>query len=239
MLKLKQYLFIGLFLMKLAVCSCQDPFPWKSIFNGQNLDGWEIIGDRGLAFVEDGAITCKMVNKTFKHTFIQTTSKYKDFILEFDCLRDTQFNSGILFRNVKQLDTTAVCIYGYQVKLDPSTTRLWNGGIFEDYGNSWKWLYSLENDSRAQKANKNLEWNHFRIECIGNSQKVWINNIPVTNLISNAYTEAGSIAFKIHYLKNKPEGEKWKGQFKNIKIITDDLDRYKINMDISPLTILK
>ena len=75
------------------------------------------------------------------------------------------------------------------------------------------------------------EWNTFRIEAIGNTIKVWVNNIPTVHLINNKY-EKGYIAFKIHSMGNTPEKEKILVHFKNIKILTKNLEKYKKSTDL-------
>jgi hypothetical protein len=213
----------------------QKSEPWQILFNGKNLDGWEIVGNTGIVKVIDSAITCNMIKETNVHTFVATEKKYGDFILEMDINTDTSYNSGVILRAFDapaNCDTCNVSLYGYQVKLDPSITRKWSGGIFYDYGKTWRWLYPLENDERAQNAYKVGLWNHFRMEVIGSSIKIWVNGIPVTNLINNDFTE-GYIALKIHSLKQDDPGkEKLKGRFKNIRIITEDVGKYAKSMDI-------
>jgi hypothetical protein len=201
--------------------------PWQELFNGKDLKGWKTVGSTGKVFVnEGGAIECHMTSNTLEHTFATTKKKYKDFILEMDFKKDTEFNSGILFRAVPTPDTASVSLYGYQVKLDPSVSRRWTGGIFDDFGKTWSWIYPLKDDQRAMAAEKLGEWNHIRIEMINNQIKVWINNIPTANITDNKYKEAGHIAFKMHSLGGKPEQEKWHAQFKNIRIITKNPEKY-------------
>lgn len=230
------YLISILFIVSFLSSSCdtKDETPWKSIFNAVDFEGWTVIGDHAKAWVEDSAFVCHRVMNTSEHTFIRSNEKYGDFILELDNKIDSTFNSGILFRCIDVPDTSAVCIYGYQVKIDPAP-RKWTGGIFEDYGSSWHWLYSLEEDERAREAYTIGQWNHFRIEAIGNSLKVWVNDIPTCNLINSHY-DKGYIAFKIHSLRDLPEMEKSKGYFKNVRIITEDPKKYMRGMDIPPLT---
>jgi len=53
--------------------------PWEPLFNGKNFNGWQIIGSKGKAWVEDGAIVCHQVSNTPEHIFISTKNpeKYK------------------------------------------------------------------------------------------------------------------------------------------------------------------
>ena len=204
---------------------------WKSIFDGKTFKGWTIVDTPANVVISDSSFVIHMTANTTRHVFIRTKKKYRDFILEFDCKRDTAFDSGIIFRSIKSPDTARVGLYGYMVKIDPSLSRLWTGGVFLDFGSYIEWLYSLAGDERAQQAERVGEWNRFRIEAIGDHIKVWINGIPTTNMINSRYKE-GFIAFKIHYLKNTPWNEEGSAAFKNFRIISSNAKAFALDMDI-------
>lgn len=219
-------------LMSFILFAQSNNQPWRTLFNGTNLDGWKMVGSKGVAIVEDATIICHQTPNTKEHTFVCTNEKFKDFILEMDIKTDSNYNSGILLRSIDaplNCDTCTVSLYGYQVKLDRQLKRRWTGGIFDDYGKTWHWLYSLENDERARNAHKIGDWNHFRMEAIGSSIKVWINDVPVTNMINDKYKE-GYIAIKIH--SALPGMEHLFGWYKNIRIITENPEKYVMQMDI-------
>jgi hypothetical protein len=228
---------VGLVLNPMAGAKT-DKTPWKYIFNGKDFTNWKLVGGTGAAEIRDSAFYCHMTANTTEHTFVCTTDKYDDLILELDVNTDPGYNTGILLRCVDKpvgCDTCKVSLYGYQVKVDPSTTRCWTGGIFDDFGASWHWLYDLSKDERARKAYHIGEWNHFRVEAIGTSMKVWVNGIPTANLTNQKYSK-GYIAIKIHSLKNLPDEEKKIGRFKNIRIITRNLNEYLKTMDLPALS---
>ena len=204
--------------------------PWEPLFNGKNFNGWQIIGSKGKAWVEDGAIVCHQVSNTPEHTFISTKKKYDDFIFEAEAKIEGNLHTGLLLRCIDATsDTANVAIYGYQVKIDP-TPRRWTGGVFDDFGKSWNWFYTLEESEKARSAFKLNEWNHFRIEAIGDSIKVWVNGIPTTNLVHNKYHK-GYIAIKIHSMGEKPEMENVLMKYRNIRIITKNPEKYKKPMN--------
>lgn len=204
---------------------------WKSIFDGKSFKGWTIVDTPANVTIRDNSFVIHMTKNTRRHAFIQSNEKYKDFILELDCRRDTLFDSGIMFRSIKSPDTARVGLFGYMVKIDPSLTRRWTGGVFFDYGNYIEWMYPLADDTKAQQAERVGEWNHYRIEAIGHHIKVWINGIPTTNMINPRYKE-GFIALKIHYLNDTPWNEKMSAAFKNIRIISSKPEKYTREMDI-------
>ena len=215
----------------------EDSSSWITLFNGKDLEGWKMVGDKGVAYVKDGAIVIQRIAGTKEHAFVTTKEKYSDFILQVDFKMDEPgISTGVLVRCVDaESDTSKVRLYGYQVKIDNSP-RNWTGGIFDDFGGSWKWMYNLTENEPARAAFKTWDWNTFRIEAIGNNIKVWINGVPATNLINNKYSK-GYIALKIHSLKAGEKGEEVMTYFKNIRIITKDLTKYAQPTDIKQITI--
>lgn len=208
--------------------------PWETLFNGKDLKGWTVVGSTGKVWVQDGAIVCHKVINTPEHTFVRSNKKYSDFILEGENKIEGDFHTGFLFRCINAPDTASVCLYGYQVKIDP-TSRRWTGGVFDDFGKTWHWLYTLKADSVARTAYKMNEWNHFRIEAISSSIKVWVNGIPTCHLINSKYTK-GTIALKIHSMGNTPELEKVLCYYRNIRIITKNPEKFGQEIRIAPLT---
>jgi hypothetical protein len=186
------------------------------------LQDWQKVGGDAPFEVKDNCIELHQKANSKEHTFLRTDKKYKDFILELECKRDAQFYYGILFRAVDAPDTAHVRLYGYQVKIDHDKSRKWTGAIFDDFGNTWKWLTTLKDDTTAQNALKNAgEWDKYKIEAFGNTIKVWLNGTQTATLTNDKYSE-GYIALKIHFLGNRPENEKYSAQINNIKIFTND-----------------
>jgi hypothetical protein len=158
--------------------------------------------------------------------------KYRDFILTLDVKRDRGFNYGVLFRAQLTSDTAHASLHGYQVKADHLESRSWTGGIFDDFGSRWNWLYDLAEDLRAQKAaHPPGAWDHLRIEAIDNKIKVWVNQVPTAHLINDKYKK-GFIAFKIHFLGNDPDMEIAAGWIKNVRVINKQVKRFSQHIDI-------
>ncbi len=226
-----------LFLVAPAVLAQKDNAPWKSLFNGKNLNGWKMVGDKGEAYVKNGEIIFGRKPNTTEHTFVTTKKKYSDFILEIDFKMDAPgFSTGVLLRCADaNSDTAKVRLYGYQVKID-NTARNWTGGIFDDFGPNWKWMYDLSNNEPARQAFKKNDWNTFRIEALGNNIKVWLNGVASTNLINDKYTN-GYIALKIHALPKSAKVEGSLMHFKNIRIITKNVTSYVHSSDIKQIII--
>jgi hypothetical protein len=211
----------------------QQSRDWTSLFNGKDFNGLTIEETPANFTVKDNSIVLHMTDKSTRHAFIRTNKQYQDFILEFDCKRDSNFDSGVLLRGILMPKDAPIAMNGYMIKIDPSPTRLWTGGIFMDFGNKSEWLYDLADDKRAQQAEKVGQWNHYRVEAIGENIKIWINGIPTLNMMDDRY-DKGHIAFKIHRLKaiTPKWNEKMEARFKNIKIISNKPERFAKEMDI-------
>ena len=69
------------------------------------------------------------------------------------------------------------------------------------------------------------------MECIGPTIKVWVNGVPTCNLIDEKYRE-GYIAFKIHSVGNKPNATESAIRFRNIRILTEQPEKYAKPMDL-------
>jgi hypothetical protein len=212
--------------------------PWKPLFNGKNFKGWNLIGSNARAWVEDGAFVCHQVSNTPEHTFICTEKEYDDFIFEAEAIIEGPLHTGFLFRCIDaNSDTANVAIYGYQLKIDP-TERRWTGGIFDDFGKSWKWFYPLTDSEKARSAFTLNKWNHFRVEAIGDRIKVWVNDIPTCNLVHNKY-QKGYIAIKIHSMGHNPEMENVLMRYRNIRIITKNPEKYTKPMDYPSINLIE
>ncbi len=213
------YLLIGLLFFNCSE-SEKDNTPWVSLFDGESLNGWTQIGGEANYMVRDGAIVGSTVSNT-PNSFMATNKMYGDFILELDYLVDSTMNSGIQIRSNSYPHYMDGRVHGYQIEIDPSE-RSWSAGIYDEARRGW--LYNLEDNPEAQKAFKQNEWNHYRIEAIGDTLKTWINGIPAAHLIDDK-TGRGFIALQVHSIgKEKKEGTEiiWK----NIKILTDSLSKY-------------
>jgi Domain of Unknown Function (DUF1080) len=234
---LNLFVIICLNLLILSGLSAQNT--WQSLFNEHDFSGWEKVGDNAPFSINNGKIEMHQKANTTQHSYLKTKKKYKNFILEMDCKRDSLYHYGILFRAQNTPDTAHTRLYGYQIKVDHDKNRRWTGGVFDDFGNTWRWLYPLTNNPKAQYALKAAgNWDHYRFEVINKEIKVWVNNIPASYLINNKYSN-GFIAFKIHFMGNNPENEKHTGWVKNIKIITKQLAKHSYKMDLAPITILE
>jgi len=144
------------------------PLGLKPIFNGENLDGWNIIPDKKSKFeVIDGALNIKDGGGQ-----IETAGVYKDFALQLDILSNgDQLNSGVFFRG-----PVGVYWKGYESQVrndwaDGDRTKPNDFGTGGNYGNQ-----------KARKVvSSDYEWFQKTIICDGNHAAVWINGYQVSD----------------------------------------------------------
>lgn len=190
---------------------------WQNLFNGKDLSGWKKLGGRAEYSVEDGIIVGRTVANS-RNTFLVTEKTYRDFILEADIwVEDADGNSGIQVRS--HFDPQAFNgegrVYGRQCEVDP-TPRRWTGGIYDE--GRREWLYPMQLNPAAQQAYKKNAYNHFRIECIGNEMRTWVNGVAAAYVVDTLDAE-GFIGLQVHSVKG-PEQAGKKVCFKNVRIQT-------------------
>jgi hypothetical protein len=183
---------------------------WIQLFNGKDLKGWTQRGGKATYQVVDGTIegTTSGLPKD-RNSFLCTDKNYGDFILELD-FKVGDMNSGIQIRSESRPDYENGVVHGYQVEIDPSD-RAWSGGLYEESRRGW--LNNLLGNESARKAFKKDDWNHYRVEAVGDSIKTWVNGVQAADLI-DSMTQTGFVALQVH-ASDKAGGKIW---FKNIRI---------------------
>jgi hypothetical protein len=204
---------------------------FSDLFNGKDLNGWKRVVGAGEYSIENNMIVGTTVAGS-PNTFLATDKNYGDFILEFDAkVDDTASNSGAQIRSHFNPDEingkNKGRVYGYQIEEDPSS-RKWSGGIYEEGRRGW--LYPVTLNPSAQNAFKVGEWNHYKVEAIGNTIKTWLNNIPVAYLI-DSISHNGFVALQVHAVPDPSLAGK-KMYWKNIRIKTTDLTSTPFPKDV-------
>lgn len=217
MLNIKKYSFVALSLISLSTFAQKA----KPLFDGKTLTGWKAVAGAAPYKVEDGAIVGTMTKGT-PNSFLITEKEYGDFILELDVkLEGETTNSGIQTRShIKPEGNNGKgLVYGRQVEIDP-TVRAWTGGVYDEARRLW--LYPLELNPSAKPLYKKNEYNHYKIENIGNELKTWVNGTPVAYLI-DTLDQSGFIGLQVHGIGNELSNDGKKVYFKNINIQTEGL----------------
>jgi hypothetical protein len=216
-------LFAAAFAAITLTASAEDAF--VPLFDGKTLTGWEQHSGTAEYRVQDGAVVGKTVAGT-GNSFMCTTKKYSDFILELEFKVDPSMNSGIQFRSNYYTQETEVEIagkkkkfpadrvHGYQFEIDPSP-RAFTGGVYDEGRRGW--LFDLKNNEAARKAFKQGEWNTARIECRGSSLKTFINGVAAADFTDDM-TKEGVIALQVHGIGKKTEAVGKEVMWRNIRI---------------------
>lgn len=190
---------------------------WQNLFNGKDLSGWKQLNGQAKYEVVNGEIVGTTVSNQ-PNSFLTTEKNYGDFILELELWVDPSMNSGVQIRSESKADYSNGRVHGYQVEIDPSD-RQFSGGIYDESRRGW--LYPLDINPQGKAAFKNNQWNKYRVECIGNSIRTWVNGVPTANVV-DAMTLSGFIALQVHSIgKNDQPGKQIR--WRNIRIQTTNL----------------
>jgi len=215
-MNLKITLFLLAFISS-GVYAQKSESGWQNLYNGKDLSGWRLLGGKAKYEAVGDEIIGTTVSNT-PNSFLASEKEYGDFIFEVELFVHPLMNSGIQFRSLSKSDYQNGRVHGYQMEIDPSA-RAWSGGVYDEGRRGW--LYNLELHQAAKTAFKNNEWNKYRIECIGNSIRTWVNGIPVAHLIDDMTTK-GFIAMQVHAIPaSEPAGRQIR--WRNIRIKTENL----------------
>ncbi|MFC2107607.1 DUF1080 domain-containing protein [Bacteroidota bacterium] len=215
-----------LIFLNTMVINAQDKkqAPWENLITNNKLKNWEQKGGDAEYRTEGKTIIGKTVANT-PNSFLCTKELFDDFILEYDVkYKDSgkYFNSGVQIRSSSLPDYQNGRVHGYQVEIDPSD-RAWSGGIYDE--SRMGWLNNLLHDENARNAFKLDDWNHFRVEAIGNNIRTWLNGVPCANLIDEQ-SSSGFIGLQVHGVY-KPEDVGKEIVWKNIRIITKNPENFQ------------
>ncbi|MEK9740838.1 MAG: DUF1080 domain-containing protein [Flavobacteriaceae bacterium] len=158
-----------------------------SIFNGQNLDGWNIHGTE-LWYVEEGLLVCESGSDK-AYGYLSTTEYYDDFELSLEFKQESNGNSGVFIRSTVE----GTRVSGWQVEVAPPGN--YTGGVYESYGRGWLIKPEKKKDSLLKMG----EWNHMRIRVVGDEVTSWLNGTQMIFLSDEKIGQGkGSIALQIH-----------------------------------------
>tara|TARA_B100000963_G_scaffold62007_1_gene50083 strand:+ start:33655 stop:34245 length:591 start_codon:yes stop_codon:yes gene_type:complete len=159
----------------------------ESLFNGRNLDGWNIHGTE-LWYVEDGLLICES-GPDKGYGYLSTEKFYDDFDLTVEFKQEANGNSGVFIRSTFE----GTKVSGWQVEVAPPGND--TGGVYESYGREWL----IKPDKEKDKVLKMGKWNKMRIRVVGNLIQSWLNGISMISLEDEMIGKGkGSIALQIH-----------------------------------------
>ena len=159
----------------------------ESLFNGKNLDGWNIHGTE-LWYVENGILICES-GPDKGYGYLSTEKFYDDFDLTVEFKQEANGNSGVFIRSTFE----GTKVSGWQVEVAPPGSD--TGGVYESYGRGWL----IKPDKAKDKVLKMGKWNKMRIRVVGNQIQSWLNGTSMISLEDEMIGKGkGSIALQIH-----------------------------------------
>lgn len=205
---------------------------WVELFDGETLNGWYTKGGDANFRIEGGAIVGSTAfDAQNTSTFLITEEEYDDFILELEYKVDPKMNSGVQVRSNSLDHYMDGKVHGYQIEIDPSE-RAWSSGIYDSGRRGW--LFPLTDNPKGRAAFKKNDWNRVRVEAIGDTIQTWINDVPAAHLIDDK-TNSGFIALQVHGI-GVDDSEGTEIMWKNIKILTDNPEKYQKEMTVQPIS---
>jgi hypothetical protein len=215
-------LFIFLTTMLFAQTEKTKIETFENLFNGKNLDGWEVkclSKDQNKTFwtVKNGAIECNSIDRP-DHNYVWLINKneYVDFDLQlkFQIFKSSNGNSGVQFRSRFDDSETARgggWLSGPQADIHPPTPFR-AGLIYDETDGVNRWIFpSMKNWEIGKKDvpktalqtklfyadNDPNAWNTMEISCRGMNIRTLVNG----NLITD-FDSTGILDDEIHLQKN-------------------------------------
>ena len=178
---------------------------WQKLFNGENLDGWEVkctAGDKDKKFwsVDKGSILCNSLNSTdHNYVWLLSNKEYDNFELklQFQTSRKHKGNSGVQVRSRYDENATvetgiAGWLDGPQIDIE-STIPWRNGLIYDETRVTKRWINpSLPDwniseadlspaDVKLYSEDEGSGWNDMTIICNGMHIKTIVNGVVVSD----------------------------------------------------------
>lgn len=195
-----KYLLTAIFLLGLTIQGLADkPGAWKSLFNGNDLSGWD--SQPGAWEVKDGEIHCTGLSKG-KNWLIWRGGQPGDFILRMQ-FRWEKGNSGV---QVRSDDLGGWQIFGYQVEIaEQDKMGMWHHSLLDKThpkkelrhlmttagqkaaidASGAKTTEEVSASGEVQSIYREGEWNDLEIVADGPLLVQKINGVTFAELIDN------------------------------------------------------
>ena len=176
------------FFILIVLLILSDPIQAQiNLFNGDNLDGWEIHGTEKW-YVENGELVCES-GPDEEYGYLSTKEHFDNFELELEFKQEADGNSGVFFRSTVE----GTKVNGWQVEVAPPS--LHTGGIYESYGRGWL----IKPDPSKDKYLKMGAWNKMKIKVNGNQVITYLNCHEMVQIEDDKIGQGkGGIALQIH-----------------------------------------
>lgn len=172
---------------------------WKSLFDGETLEGWTQLNGTAKYRVEDGTIVGTTETGS-PNSFLCTDQKYGNFELEFEVKVDNRLNSGVQIRSQTADGKPDGRVNGPQVEIEASGANGAEAGYVYGEATGRGWLTAQER-LKPHKHFKDGEWNKYRVVANGPRIQTWINGEKIEDLTDEPIFEThaeGFIGLQVH-----------------------------------------
>lgn len=190
----------ALLLLTLCACSHYDASSKPSgkpvkLFDGKSFTGWDGETNKTWRIVDGAFVGGSLTTTVPQNEFLATKKEYTNFVLEveFKLLGTEGFvNAGVQVQSQRVPNHHEMI--GYQCDIGEG----WWGALYDESRRNK--VLIKPTDAAVAQAMKRNDWNHYRIQCVGNRVQTWINDVP---MIDYTETEAnipqhGRIGLQVH-----------------------------------------
>lgn len=199
------------------------PAPWRDVTPRAGLAGWHKTGGNASYTVVNGELVGR-AERGKANSWLVSDERFGDFIIELDARTDPVLNSGVMIRGQSRPDYRGGVVFGYQAEIDP-TKRAWSGGIYDEQRRQW--LHTLGRNEAARRTFRSGDWNHYRVEAIGNRLRTWVNGVPAADVVDDADAR-GFVAFQVHAIPDADADRRPEARFRNVRMIVDRPGRFAL-----------
>jgi hypothetical protein len=173
--------------------SISAALPRTTLFDGRNLDAWELDQPEGWVIDDDGAVTCRLVEAKDRQGKLRmrgmgniwTRADFANFDLRLRYKLSEGANSGVFYR----ADKNNYVQGGFEVQL------MDNEGFQKTHGEKdARKLNGSFYDGKAPSSDPSKpagQWNDFRLICEGSRIRIAINEIEVVSVNVDDWQTAG------------------------------------------------
>ena len=186
----------------------EKPGKTISLFNGEDLTGWELFGKMNVYVDAEGNLVTEN-DPSLEYAYLGTREYYKDFDLTVEFKQESNGNSGLFFHSFVNGGYESNIVNGWQCEVAPKGND--TGGIYESYGRGW--LVQIPDEKEA--VLKEGQWNTLRLRVEGDIVKTWLNGQPMIELNDELIgSRTGRIMLQIH------DGNNIKVKWRNFELTT-------------------
>jgi hypothetical protein len=182
---MRHFFVITVVMAMVLFVSAAKPEPkWKSLFNGNNLDGWTVRG-KATWVVKDGALVGEGANGHIYAAPELTNLEVKGKFRITSTGKDA--NSGLYFRANPPADNPDSYPRGYEAQICNS----------QEAHTGWLWKPGTPTGKATVNLTKDGEWFDYRVKAVGTHIEFWINEQLVMTYDDSEYTK-GFFAIQCH-----------------------------------------